>query len=224
MTHSMTLVESSKEEVFDSLWNRPAHPFPMHTSPRWLNKQLKFLLSNLQVTLMEKVLLNLTQTLRVSEKTKIWALNFACILMLAMANESIQVTLRCKEATDKEEGVLDPDNLNATHESHMIDEKFDFLRDLYCRKYKTRDVRCKFSFDPVQNVVNRGELDAPSSQFAQSVGDILGRYRKLKVNSILRRITDINLGDFLESRQKLGLPTATEPNSSRLVARFLLSF
>ena len=178
MTHSMTLVESSQEDVFSSLLNRPAQVYGIHTSPRWLNKQLKFLLSSLHVTLMETILEKLTQMLRGSKKMSSWALSFNCILTLAMANESVQVTLRCKEATDKEEGVIDPHDETAQRESRMIDEKFDFLQDLYHRGYKTQGAKGKPSFNPIHSVVDREKLDAPSGQLAKSVGDIVDIYRE----------------------------------------------
>lgn len=193
MTHSMTITESSKEEVFQSLWNRPAQAFGTHTSPRWLNKQLKFLLSSLHVTLMENILGNLTQMLRRSKKLSSWADIFASILMLAMANESIQVTLRCKEATDKEEGITDQHDKTAKQESELIDEKTNFLEDLYHKGYRTQGTKGKPSFNPIRNVVDRGKLDAPASQFATNVGNIVENYREslLLANTHLRMLTSL---------------------------------
>ncbi len=191
MTHSITITESSKEEVFQSLWNRPAQAFGTHTSSRWLNKQLKFLLSSLQVTLMEDILGNLAQMLRGSKKLSSWAGIFASILMLAMANESIQITLRCKEATDKEEGTIDRHDETAKQESELIDEKTDFLRDLYHKGYRTQGTKGKPSFNPIRNVVDREKLDAHASQLATNVGDIIESYREsiLLANTRFRILT-----------------------------------
>lgn len=187
----MTLVEDKKEEVFSSLWNRPTEAFGVQTSPRWLNKQLKFLFSSLHMTLMETILGKLTQTLRGSKKASSWASNFAIIMMLAMANESVQITLRHKESTDKEEGMIDLHDETAKRESVLIDEKFDFLQDLYHKSYKTQGAKAKGkpSFNPIHNVTDRRKLDAPASQLAQSVGDLVESHR----NSYLLTISCVVL-------------------------------
>ena len=185
MTHSITLVENTKEEVFRSLWNRPAQAFGIHTSPRWLNKQLKFLLSSLHVTLMETIFSKLTQMLRASKKVSTWAFAFATILMLAMAEESIQVTLRCKEATDKEERTIDPNDDTAKQESMAIDGKFAYFQELFHRGYKTQGAKGKPMFNPIHNITDREELDAPASQLSQSVEEIVESYRNSLMNIII---------------------------------------
>ena len=177
MTHSITLVEDKRDEVFRSLWNRPAQEFGIHTSPRWLNKQLKFLLSSLHVTLMETILDKLTQMLRGSKKTSTWGFAFQTILMIAIASESIQVTLRCKEATDKAEGTIDPADDTAKRESMAIDGRFAFLQELFHRGYKTQGAKGKPTFNPIHRIADRETLDAPASQLAQSVGAIVESYR-----------------------------------------------
>ena len=173
--------------------------------------------------LMEDVLERLTQLLRRSKKEFSWTTGLASLLILAMANESIQVNLRCKEATNKEEGVLDLHDETVRRESTMIDEIFTFLRDLYHRGYKTEGTKARPSFNPIQNVDDREKLEGPARNLAQSVKEVLESHRKFFiVIYYIEFLTEV--GDFLESRQWLGLPTATEPNTSRLVARYLLSF
>ena len=175
----MTLVEDKKEEVFRNLWNRPAEAFGVHTSPRWLNKQLKFLFSSLHMTLLETILKKLTQILRRSKKTSSWAPNFAAIMVLAMANESVQITLRQKESTDKAEGMIALHDETAKRETVLIDEKLDFLQDLYHKSYKSQGAKAKGkpSFNPIHNATDRKEIDAPASQLAQSVGDLVESHR-----------------------------------------------
>ncbi len=173
---------------------------------------------------MENILGKLTQTLRGSKKTSSWAVNFASLLMLGMVNESIQVTLRCKEATDKAEGTIDQHDETAKRESILIDEKFDLLQDLYHRGYKTQGAKGKPSFNPLRSAVDREKLDAPANQLAQNVGDVVESYREFHRQHVITWGIDLNVGDFLQSRQGLNVPSATEPKTSRLVARFLLSF
>ena len=174
----MTLVEETREEVSRSLRNRPVQEYGIQTSPRWLNRQLKFLLSSLHVTLVETILEKLTQMLRRSKKMSSWGFAFATILILAMASESIQITLRCKEATDKAEGTIDPNDNTAKQESIRIDEKFALLQDLFHQGYKTAGAKGKPTFNPIRNATDRANLDAPASRLAQDVGEIVESHRE----------------------------------------------
>lgn len=47
MTRTLTLVESSKQEVYSQLQRRPAKAFGVHTSSRILNKELKYIIAPL---------------------------------------------------------------------------------------------------------------------------------------------------------------------------------
>lgn len=84
MTHSLTLVEDTKVDVYRRLKNPPSGEFGIHTCPRWLNKQIKFLLSTLHHDLLRDFLNKVQDALRLSSKKHLWAALFASLIVLAM--------------------------------------------------------------------------------------------------------------------------------------------
>ena len=92
MTHSITLLEGTQTQVTTKLHSQPTKPYGVHTCPRWLNKQLKFLLSTLHRDLLEEILESIHKTLHdVSTKNskKVWTRLFIGLLVLSMFSESI---------------------------------------------------------------------------------------------------------------------------------------
>ena len=165
----MTLVEDTKTEVFARLQNRPAEQFGAFTSPRWLNKQLKFLLSTLHETAFENVLKKTEEGFGKSHKTKLWAPVFASILTLAMAVESLQLTVLCKNDTDIGEGKVERDDSRAREQIEMMDKKFRFLDCLFRKAYKP---------DYLGSPAHRTKLDEPSQALALKVAAIINRERE----------------------------------------------
>ncbi|KAL8784708.1 MAG: hypothetical protein Q9213_003804 [Squamulea squamosa] len=204
MTHSLTIVEDTRDSVYWQLKNRPENLFGQHTCARFLNKQMKFLLCTIHGDVLKDVLNRVQDTLRVSNKKSLWAPLFASMVILAMSIESLQVTVRCKEETDKQEGTIGALDTKADEEIALMDEKFDLLRRIFHQGYRTLQPK---GYNPIRNPADRDELDGPSQLLAEKASGIIEKYH-----------------DFLVARQTLGPPTTSDPQTARLVAQFLLCF
>ncbi|KAL8854256.1 MAG: hypothetical protein Q9221_000970 [Calogaya cf. arnoldii] len=201
MTHSLTIVENTKDYVYKKLQNKPENPFGHHTCARWVNKQIKFLLSALHTDVLKEVLNKVQDTLRLSTKKDLWAPLFASMVILAMTTETLQVTVRCKEDTDKQEGTIEPDDRTADREIALMDERYDLLWRLFHQGYRTLLDK---GFNPLQDLTVRADLDPASQSLAAKASEIVEKYL---------------------ARQVLGPPTTTsDPQTARLVAKFLLCF
>lgn len=205
MTHSWTLTEDTKNKVFDKLRRKPSGPFHVHTSPRWLNKQLKYLMATAHQELMRKVLAGIQDKLHLSNKKATWATVFVSLLMLSMTTESLQVAVRGKEATDKREGILMPGDTTATKTIDIMEEKLNLMIRLYRKKYGATEEK-GMTFNPLRDSRTHEDLGLPDQHLAREVRAVIDTYR-----------------GFLETRQLLSPPLIdTEPQYSRLVAKFLL--
>lgn len=213
MTHCLTLTEDTRANVYSSLNNRPDTPYGPLTCPRWLNKELKFLMSKLHIDLTKHVLELLHKNLRdCKEKRLLWAAAFIGLLTLTMLTESMQVSIRCKEETDKDMGTLPRNDSTAESDIKLQDETLDRLMRIFWKKYsikERKDGKANVEFNPVKDLRDRDLLDEPARMFARDVDRVIGNYRH-----------------FLQSRKDLAGPPSTpnEPRTSRLVAKFLLSF
>ncbi|KAL8729488.1 MAG: hypothetical protein Q9166_004736 [cf. Caloplaca sp. 2 TL-2023] len=205
MTHSLTLVESTRDEVYRWLKNPPPKQFGHHTCARWLNKQIKFLLSTLHRRILKVVLNKIQDTLRVSNNKSLWAPLFVGMVILAMTTETLQVTVRCKEETDKQEEVIAQDDKTADEAIALMDERFDFLRRLFHQRYRTLLPR---GLNPIRSPQARARLDDASQSLAAKASEIIEQYHI-----------------FLVARQVLQPPiTTSNPQTARLLAQFLLCF
>ena len=178
MTHTLTLVEHTKDEVYGRLRNRPSERFGVHTSSRWLNKELKFLLSTLHQDLWKGVLQQIQKTLQASNKEQSWATTFMGLLVLAMMTESIQVNIRCKEETDKQDGTINWENKKANDEIGLIDKNWKILQDLFHKKYMTQKGGKAKGFNPLQQDSALDKLDEPSKIFTRKVKVIIEHHRE----------------------------------------------
>ncbi|KAL8892296.1 MAG: hypothetical protein Q9215_000809 [Flavoplaca cf. flavocitrina] len=201
MTHSLTIVEDTKEFVYKQLRNKPKNPFGNHTCARLLNKQIKYLLSTLHEDVLRDVLNKVQDALRHSKRKDLWAPLFASMVILAMTTESLEVTVRCKEETDKQEGTIDQDDRKADKEIARMDKRFDLLRRLFHQGYRTLLPK---GFNPLRDLTDRSQLvDNASQTLAAKASNIVMQY----------------------PRQVLGPPTTTSnPQTARLIAQFLLCF
>ncbi|KAL8737788.1 MAG: hypothetical protein Q9181_001351 [Wetmoreana brouardii] len=203
MTHSLTLVEDTKDDVHKQLLHPPATKFGIHTCPRWLNKQIKFLLSTLHHDLLKDVLNRVQDALRFSNTKSVWAALFSSMVILAMTNETLELSVRCKEETDKEEGVIHRDDRTADEAINLMDKKFELLKYLFHQRYRTLSSN---GLNPLQSVTDC--LDDASQILAAKASEIVETYRS-----------------FLIARQALPAPSTTrDPQTSRLIAGFLLCF
>ncbi|KAL8992302.1 MAG: hypothetical protein Q9169_007207 [Polycauliona sp. 2 TL-2023] len=205
MSHSLTIVEDTRDSVYRQLKNRPENPFGYHTSARWLNKQIKFLLSTLHQKVFEEMLSGLQDTLRHSKRIDFWAPLFASMVVLAITTELLEVTVRCKEQTDKQEDIIKPDDKTADRDITQMDERFDLLIRLFHQGYRTLLPK---GFNPLQNPTGRNDLDHAGISLASKGREIVEQYHP-----------------FLIARQVLGPPiTTSDPQTGRLLAQFLLCF
>ncbi|KAL9026427.1 MAG: hypothetical protein Q9196_004907 [Gyalolechia fulgens] len=205
MTHSMTLVESTKDQVYDRLRNPPPERYGQQTSPRWLNKQIKFLLCALHQDILRDVLSQIQETLRLSGKKATWAALFASMTILAMTTESLQVAVRCKDETDKGEGTVRQNDTTADEAIKLMDERFELLKNLFHQGHRTLSSK---GLNPIRKVQDRTFLDGASQSLASKASEIIDSYY-----------------EFLVARHVLTPPTkASEPQTARLIARFLLCF
>lgn len=173
MTRTLTLVENTKQQVYDQLQRRPAEAFGVHTSSRVLNKELKYIMAPLYQDIWRKFLMQVQNTLLVSHRDKLpsWATVLGCLLTLAMTMESVQAHVRCKEATDKCDKVIPEDSNAATSDLTQMEETWEIFLALFHKAYP--------KFNPIQNEGHRERLDNPSQGLAQGVKNIIEKHRKL---------------------------------------------
>lgn len=173
MTRQLTLVENTRDSVYEQLNNPPPEKYGHHTSPRWLSRQIKFLLSTLHRDVMYNVLDLVQVTLRRADRKPFWAALFAGVLVVAMTTETQQQTLRCKEKTDKEEGTIKQDDRTADEEISLMDEKFELLKNLFHQGYRTQSPK---GFNPLRSSANRGSLDQASQSLAAKASAIVEQH------------------------------------------------
>ncbi|KAL8674324.1 MAG: hypothetical protein Q9168_001253 [Polycauliona sp. 1 TL-2023] len=206
MSHSLTIVEDTRDAVYRQLKQRPDNPFGHHTCARWLNKQIKFLLSTLHQDVLKGVLSKLQDTLRKANSKEHWASLFASLAIVAMTTESQEVTVLCKEETDKQEGTIGPDDRTAEKDIAQMDETFDLLRRLFHQKFRTLLPK---GLNPLRDLTDRDGLpDHASRSLAAKGNEVLEQYHT-----------------FLVARKVLQPPVKTsDPQTGRLLAQFLLCF
>lgn len=175
MTHSLTLVEHTKGDVYRRLRNPPQEQFSHLTCPRLLNRQIKFLLSKPHYHVLETCLSHVQEKLRASTRKPSWAALFASMLVLAMTIETFQQTLRCKEKTEKEEGTIRQSDTTADDKIALMEDRFEHLKKFFHQGYRTHMAR---GFNPLQSSENRKFLDEPSRSLAAKASDIVKAHRE----------------------------------------------
>ncbi|KAL8874274.1 MAG: hypothetical protein Q9174_000354 [Haloplaca sp. 1 TL-2023] len=210
MTHALTLVEDTKDEVYRQLHTRPPNAFGIHTSPRFLNKQIKTMLAAIHYDLLRGFLGKFQEAARLATKTEFWASMFSAMVVFAATIESLETTVCCKEETDKGENEIDQSDTTAEYAIRLMEEKFGFLEVLFHKKYLMHSPKGK-RMNPIADLKSRRSLlDHASQKLASEASSIINQY---------------STGPYLIARQTLRPPsTARELHTSRLLARFLLSF
>ena len=172
MTRTLTLVENTKQQVYNQLQRPPVEAFGVHTSSRILNKELKYIIAPLYKDLWTKFLDQIHVSLLVGHKDKFpsWATILGCLLTLAMTMESVQVNIRCKEVTDKCDKVIPDNNNDASLDLARMEEKWEILVSLFHKAYSR--------FKPVQKEEDCEKLDIPSQELAQRIHSIIERHRE----------------------------------------------
>lgn len=181
MTHSLTLLEDTRDTVASRLRNAPAEPYGVHTCPRWLNKELKFVLASLHKRLLHDVLELIHRTLHdmsTNSSYRFWATLFIGLLVLSMVTESLQVAVRCKEETDMSDGIVYSSRNHATLTIEKSDETLAHVTSLFHSRYHM-DKKGKNEINPIKNLKDRKNLkDSPSEALADKVKGLIEGYRK----------------------------------------------
>lgn len=169
MTRVLTLEENTKEQVFNKLRNRPKQTFGIHTSSRYLNKQLKCHFAPLQQEIFKNLLDRIQQTLPAPTKKDHWATILTSMLVLAITIETIQVNIRCKEQTDAIDRTISSENV--TDDLNQIENNWNILTHIFHKAY------CKFN--PMSRIGDLKQLDMTSQELATNVRNIVEKHRKL---------------------------------------------
>lgn len=182
MNYAWTLTEDTKDYVYSSLRTKPSQPYQTRTCPRWLNKQLKFLMATTHQHLMKSVLSKVQNRLRSSDNKLAWAPILVGLLVLSMVTESMQVAVRCKEATDKREKNLALSDPIATNTIGEMEEKLDLTMVLFRKKWratKERGMKC----NPLSSAQARTGLKMPDQHLAQEVKSIIDQHRQYSLET-----------------------------------------
>lgn len=172
MTRTLTLVESTKQQIYSQLQRPPPEMFGRHTSSRLLNKELKYIFAPIHHEAWKEFLDQVQNTLMVGHKDKLpsWATVLACLLTLAIIMESTQVNIRCKEATDKSERIIPENSDVANIDLQRMDEKWELLVALFHKAY-TR-------LHPTEVEEHKAKLDSHSQEFAGNVNTVIRKHRE----------------------------------------------
>ncbi|KAK3080797.1 hypothetical protein LTS18_013006 [Coniosporium uncinatum] len=175
-------------------------------SPRMANRQLKYLFLKLETDILTEVLKRLQQILRSSKGGNKWTSAFVAILGLAMVHEDTQRMVHVHSDSQWKRGHVGQGEAQRRAEEacRTIDERFGFVMTLFRWKYNR-------TFNPLRDLEDAKTLGC--------LGERVGGFVK-DVHALI-----MEKHDYLMLRQHV--PIATENPSrytSRLVARFLLSF
>lgn len=104
------------------------------------------------------------------DKFPSWTTILGCLLTLAITMESVQVNVRCKEATDKCDQVIPEDSNDATLDLARMEEKWEILVSLFHKAYPR--------FKPIQKEEDREKLDIASQVFARRIQSTIETHRE----------------------------------------------
>ncbi|KAF2433321.1 hypothetical protein EJ08DRAFT_74714 [Tothia fuscella] len=180
--------------------------YSANCSSKMVNRQLKFLFSALFNQIMESVLKRLQQILRSSSGGAKWTSAFCAILGLAMCFETIQKTVHGNQDIQAKKGLMTEWEAaqRAEESCRMIDQKFGFITNLFRWKYHR-------GFNPLR--------DWEDGKVQSTLGDSGTDFVRAVAGLVNEKY------DFLYEKQHIAILKDNQDNyTSRLVARFLLSF
>lgn len=171
MTRTLTLTESSKQQVYDQLIHRPTEVFGVHASSRILNKELKFIIAPIYRQYWTTVLDQIDNILLNNHRGKpsSWATVLGLLSTLTMTMETVQIGVRCQEETDKCDKIISENSNFATLTLERMEEKWELLLSLFHGVYR---------FNPIQKAEDRKKLDTLSQVFAQNIYKIIEKHRE----------------------------------------------
>lgn len=185
MTRALTLVEKTRDEIYEKLKNPPRERFGYHSCPRFLDKQMKFLMSALHRVVLKGILSKIQEIMRITNRKAFWASVFVSMTILATTMETLEATVRYKEEVDKQEGLISGDDETATRTIAAMDDKFDLLSRLFHQAFRTL---LPNGFNPVCDLTSRATLDDASQSLAAQASEIIQQHRKafLSVRNLLK--------------------------------------
>ena len=185
MTRALTLVEKTRDETYEKLKNPPRERFDHHTCPRFIDKQMKFLMSALHQDHLRGIMSKIQDMLRISNIRASWASLFVSMTILATTVDTLEATVRYKEEVDKQEGLISGDDETAATTIAAMDDKFDLLSTLFHQKFRTLLPK---GFNPVCDLKSRISLDDASQSLATQASEIIQQHRKafLSVRNLLK--------------------------------------
>ncbi|TKA76155.1 hypothetical protein B0A49_03729 [Cryomyces minteri] len=138
MGHTLNLSDNTKDEIVRRLGS-PREKFGRFCSPRMANRQLKFLFSFLHRKCMKALLSKIQNILRHSKVRETWVLAFCAVLGLGMVDEEVQKTIHIimnSRWTRRQTPQADAE-WQAQWACEAIDKKFEYITDLFRRKYNS---------------------------------------------------------------------------------------
>lgn len=142
MGHTLTIPVDERDRIVSNLRQRAAlNEYHKFTSPRIANMQLKYFFATIRNQMYEKTLQRLDQLLRASRpKGQTWMQSFCIMLGLAMVGEECQrlLHIQADARVRRQEENFFTANETACCACTHIDERFNFLTDLYQCKYRKR--------------------------------------------------------------------------------------
>ena len=171
MERSFTLVEETRNAVWQQLFQRPDQPFGPHTSARYVNKQLKYLLSTLIKDLLERILVCMRKQLGTSKKDS-WTPAFAILTVLSMVAEWWQLSVRLREFINRTENSTSPAS-DATKMILDVEDKLEYLTRIFHDKYTGHKNKL---WNPLYDVRTCDKLDDHDKEIVRGMRGIIGNH------------------------------------------------
>ena len=178
MTHAWTIREATLPHVYMILRHRPVEPYSAQTSPRLFNRQLKSYMTLIHRCQIALVLDGYSKQLPPSDTNlRHWAPSLIALLVLCMTSESLQASMRCKEETEKSQGILAEDDDGVKMDIENLDETIALLTELFARKHH-RKTKEKSAFNPIASAVDEQKLtDSIPRDLARRLKSIIKNHR-----------------------------------------------
>ncbi|KAF2844055.1 hypothetical protein T440DRAFT_484466 [Plenodomus tracheiphilus IPT5] len=209
MSHTLTMVEEKKEKTLARMISYLPKSYEQdYTSPRLINRQLKFLFSRLQHSIQATVLQILEQVFKYPKDRDGLVAAFVAVLGMSMTQEDRQITIHSVTSTSSSaEGINEEiAQKEAVVACESIERVTHAVQDVFQSRYSQE-------FDLLRNA---DDSWIPETGFSNP--------SSIKFVREVLQLTKENL-HFLQERQQVPLSHHNQTKySTRLVARFLLLF
>jgi hypothetical protein len=191
MTKSVVILRDSSDQVLETLARPMELDYSYNPNLRFVNIQIKRVMSSLIRDKYREVLEELEKELRPKE-LELWAPTFCCILMLCMCAEMVQTTtdLRIVNALDdmtKSTSGLDkngnsPSRDDSINVSQILDSKpIASATSIFHMIYKTNKLKGGSKRDESFNPIRDGWDTARRAELGQDVHDFVDRIRAVVI-------------------------------------------